>query len=98
MIQTLKKLPKNLFNYKISSQLIGSGSSIGANYVEANGAESKKDFIHKIRISLKESRETRYWLSILVAINAEFKKELSDLWRESNEFVMIFAKIISNSQ
>lgn len=50
LIKVLKGLPKNVFNYRLMSQVIDSGTSIGANYREANGAESKKDFIHKIKI------------------------------------------------
>ena len=53
LIETLKKLPKNLFNHKLISQCISSGTSIGANYYEENGAESRKDFKHKIRIYFK---------------------------------------------
>lgn len=96
LIQTLKKLPKNLYNYKISGQVTSSGTSIGANYMEANGAESRKDFIHKIRLSLKESKETRYWLNILIRINSIMTDELTDLRNESNEFVLIFGKIASS--
>ena len=98
LIKTLKKLPKNLYNYKISAQVIDSGTSIGANYMEANGAESKKDFIHKVRISLKESKETRYWLNILIRINSTMIYELIALKNESNEFVLIFGKITSNNK
>jgi len=97
LIQTLKSLPKNLYNYKAIQQVISSGTSIGANYMEANGAESRKDFIHKIRISLKESKETRYWLSILIRTNLTMIDELTDLRNKSNEFVLIFGKITSSN-
>ncbi|MBU0727570.1 four helix bundle protein [Patescibacteria group bacterium] len=98
LIKTLKQLPKDLYNYKLTGQLISSGTSIGANYMEANGAESRKDFVHKIRISLKESKETRYWLDILIRINHHLKDVLYDLRKEANEFVLIFGKITSNSK
>jgi len=98
LIQTLKKLPKDLYNYKISEQVTSSGTSIGANYMEANGAESKKDFIHKIRLALKESKETRYWLNILIRINSTIISELTALRDESNEFVLIFGKIASSGK
>lgn len=74
LIKTLKTLPKNIYNYKIIGQLIDSGTSIGANYREANGTESRKDFKHKINISFKEARETNYWLSILQSTNQENMK------------------------
>ena len=77
------------------SQVIRSGTSIGANYVEANGAESKKDFRHKVRIAYKEARETRYWLRIFSAIDLKAKTHLEPLLKESDEYVRIFAKIIT---
>ncbi len=95
LIKVLKVLPKNIFNYRLIIQVIDSGTSIGANYREANGAESKKDFIHKIRLSFKESRETKYWLSILRAVNSD-NKNLFLLWQETDEFIKIFGKIISS--
>ena len=97
LISKLKSLPRDMFNIKLIDQLIRSGTSIGANYVEANGAESKKDFIHKLRIAYKEARETRYWLTVLSAINAKAKIELENLLRESDEYVKMFSKIISSA-
>lgn len=90
LAKLLKRLPRNQINYKISGQLFNAGTSIGANYREANAAESPKDFEHKIGICFKESRETRYWLSILEAINTEYKSDIYDLWKESDEFTRIF--------
>ena len=95
LIKTLNKLPKNLSNYKLSGQVISSGTSIGANYREANGAESKKDFRHKISLSLKESKETVYWLEILISSNSVFLKELYELLKEVKEFILIFGRIVS---
>jgi len=96
LVKTLKSLPKNLINYKLSGQVIDSGTSIGANYREANGAESKKDFKHKISLSFKESRETKYWLSILKAANPEHNSDLQMLWSEADEFARIFGTIVSS--
>ena len=65
LIKVLKKLPKDIFNNKIIGQLIDFGTSIGVNYREANAGESPKDFKHKMNISFKEAKETRYWLDVL---------------------------------
>jgi four helix bundle protein len=95
LIKLLNRLPKNQINYKIIGQLFDSGTSIGANYREANGSESPKDFLHKVGISFKESRETNYWLDILKANNPQFVGEIQTLWSESDEFKRIFGAIVS---
>jgi len=92
LIDAINKLPKNQVNYKISGQVIASGTSIGANYREANSAESEKDFKHKIGISFKESKETRYWLDILIHTNPNNLNDLKPLRQESDELTKIFGK------
>jgi four helix bundle protein len=77
------------------SQLVRSGTSIGANYMEANAASSKKDFQNKIYICKKEAQETRHWLRMLAECHPERKDELRNLWKETQELVMIFQKITS---
>lgn len=79
-------------------QVIRSGTSIGANYRDANGAESRKGFAHKIRISLKEARETKYWLSLLVDLEVGMANELESLFDEVHEFSLIFGKISSGCE
>ena len=95
LTKLIKTLPKNQVNDKAGNQVIGSGTSIGANYREANGAESRKDFTHKIRICLKESKETDYWLKILKENNESQTVIISELWKEAHEFSCIFGKIVS---
>ena len=95
LIKTLTKLRRTPYNYKLINQTISSGTSIGANYMEANGAESKKDFKHKLSISLKESKETKYWLEILTITNPESKEDLSILRQEVTEFTLIFGKAVN---
>ena len=65
IIEIIKKLPANLAGRRIGDQLFRAGTSTGANYEEACGAESKKGFIHKLGITLKELRETYYWLKLI---------------------------------
>jgi four helix bundle protein len=94
LIKTVQQLPNNQVNYKIGGQVIDSGTSIGANYREANAAESSKDFKHKINISFKEAKETRYWLDLLIFANSNNIDDLSPLRQESDEFTRIFGKIV----
>lgn len=95
LIFLINKLPKTSANLVIFHQIIRSGTSIGANYHEACEAESAKDFIHKLRISKKEAKETYYWLELLTRTNQKFQKELKLLLSEVSEFVKIFSKISS---
>lgn len=95
LIFLLKKLPKDMVNDVLFKQVIRSGTSVGANYREACEAESGKDFVHKIRICKKESRETGYWLEILISSNQKLEKELNALYKECNELLKIFSSISS---
>ena len=81
----------------ILNQLIRSGTSIGANYMEANGASSKKDFVNKIFICKKEAQETKHWLRMLKECVGD-KNEISKLWREAQELTLIFQKIVSSAR
>lgn len=98
VIDLLKSIKPTLVNRSIIEQLIRSGSSIGANYCEANEGESKKDFIHKIKIAKKETKETKHWLRLLARTNPELKSEITSLWNESHELLLIFSKIISTAK
>jgi four helix bundle protein len=94
-LKLLQNLPKEQIFKVITYQLAKASTSVGANYEEAQGAESKSDFIHKIGISLKEIRESNYWLRILkelVQAN-NLQSELTFLLDESCELKQIFGKI-----
>ena len=90
-----KKIKSGTITTPLISQLIRSGTSIGANYLEANGSNSKKDFRNKIFICKKESQETRHWLRMLKTANNGLDEDISKLLRESNELSMIFNKIVN---
>lgn len=75
-------------------QLVHSATSIGANYCEADEAESKKDFRHKIALCRKEARETRYWLRMLAKACPSEKSLARSLWKEAKELHLIFCAII----
>ena len=82
----------------LANQLIRSGTSIGANIEEANGSQSKADFIAKMYISCKEAREAHYWLRLLVRTNIISDKKLSSLLDEANQLVAILTTIVKNSR
>jgi len=92
----IKKLPKTIGNIEDSKQVIRSSGSIGANYIEANEALSKKDFNMRIKISRKEAKESRYWLRLLDVPEA-LEDERSLLINESDQLMKIFSSIMRKS-
>jgi len=97
-IDLVKKIKRDAVSRRIISQLVGSSGSIGANYAEANEAESKKDFVHKISICKKETKETKHWLRLLARANPKYKDDTKRLWKEAQELLLIFSKILSSSR
>jgi four helix bundle protein len=90
VIRFLESLPKNYLGEALGRQLIKSGTSIGANYREANRAESKADFIHKLAIAEKEASETLYWLELMLEAGIGGKQEALRLMQEAKELLAIF--------
>jgi len=97
IVKLVNVLPRSIAGIEIGRQVIRSGTSIGANVEEADGAESKKDFIHKMSIARKEARETRYWLRI-IQISLLDNAEVADLIQESDQLVRILSRIIANAK
>ncbi len=95
IINLCKSLKENTITRPIISQLIRSGTSVGANYMEANGASSKKDFRNKIFICKKEIQETTHWLRMLGNCNSEYSEKTKRISKEAQELTLIFGKIIS---
>jgi four helix bundle protein len=93
VIHLVKGLKTNSVTGPLVSQLVRSGTSIGANYCEANDAESKKDFRHKMGLCRKESHETRYWLRMLAAAEPTIAEKARPLWKEAKELNLIFGAI-----
>lgn len=98
VIKLCKYLERDKSIKVISNQLFKSGTSIGANVEEAIGAQSKKDFIFKMTIALKESRETYYWLRLLRDSDSVSVDKLSEIIDESEQIIKIISKIIITSQ
>ena len=93
VIGLCKKIENEDVNRVLVRQLVRSATSIGANYMEANGADSKKDFHHKISLCKKESKETMHWLRMLVTASPSLKDDLGVLWQEAKELSLIFGSI-----
>lgn len=98
IIEFCKKIPKNIITTPIISQLIRSGTSVGANYCEADCAESRKDFEHKLGICKKESKETKHWLRMIAGAVVELREDAKKIWKESNELQLIFISIVNKSK
>jgi four helix bundle protein len=99
IIRTAESLPQTKVGNHVSGQLIRCGTSPAPNYGEAQGAESRADFIHKLKVSLKELRETRVWL--LISVKASLIKPASNLEpliEENNELISIFVTSIKTAQ
>ena len=92
-IRFAKTIPKSPVTLPLIDQFVRAGTSIGANYCEADDAASKKDFKNKICICRKESRETKLWLRLIAAAEPELKQEARKLWSEAKELRLIFAAI-----
>jgi four helix bundle protein len=80
-------------NKSLIDQLVSAGTSIGANYCEADDAETKPDFRHKIGLCRKEARETKYWLRLVAKAEPQLTESARQLWREAKELHLIFAAI-----
>lgn len=98
IIRLAKALPKNSVNFNLIDQVTRSGTSMGANYREANETQTKKDFLFRIRICRKEGKETIYWLHLIVEANPEFAERIQPLLQETVELVKIFATIAEKSK
>jgi len=98
VIEFCCNLSRNEINRPLISQIIRSGTSVGANYMEADGAVSKKDFENKIGICRKESKETMHWFRMIAKANQDKKDKCRKLYKEAQEFVWIFSAIINKSK
>jgi four helix bundle protein len=96
IIRFSKTVPLTVISRPIISQIVRSGTSIGANYCEANNASSKKDFKNKIFICKKECQETKHWLRMASEIAPDKKEKIRKLWKECQELTLIFQKIINS--
>jgi four helix bundle protein len=93
VIRFCGQIAKNQITNPLITQLVKAGSSIGANYCEADDAESKRDFKHKIGICKKESREVKHFIRMIIIAAPEMKEKGRSLWQEAKELNLIFNAI-----
>lgn len=98
IVKLVDVLPRTLAATEIGRQMLRSGTSVGANVQEADAAESRSDFIHKLSIALKEARETRYWLALIDSTVLSHNSEVQTLIQESTELTKILFTIIANAR
>ncbi|PWU22656.1 four helix bundle protein [Candidatus Cerribacteria bacterium 'Amazon FNV 2010 28 9'] len=97
-IRLCRKLKQDSINKRLIEQCVAASGSIGANYFEATEAESKKDFVHKMKIAKKEIKEVKHWLQLLGVANEQYVDDFRILWKEAHELLLIFSKIVHNAE
>ncbi len=90
VVRFCRALPSSPVNAPLIAQLVRAGTSVGANYCEANDAESPRDFRHKLGICRKEARECMYWLRIITVAVPDQRAGARNLWQEAKELNLIF--------
>jgi four helix bundle protein len=98
VITLIEKLPKTVVGKHIKEQLVRSGTSAGSNYEEACGAESKNDFKHKLSITLKELKESRFWLRIIKRTKLLHSEQIETILKECEELCAIIGKSVITSK
>ena len=93
IIRFAKKIPLSPVNNRLIEQLVGAGTSVGANYCEADDGVSRKDFKNRIGTCRKEARETKFFLRMVATAEPDLKSEARILWQEAKELHLIFSKI-----
>ena len=93
VIAFAKRVPVNPVTSSLIAQLVRCPTSIGANYCEADDADSRKDFLFKIGLCRRESKECKHWLRMVVAAEQPLRDEARRLWQEAKELNLIFGKI-----
>ena len=93
IVRFSKKIPRDPTNNQLIDQLVGCGTSVGANYCEANEGVSKKDFLNIIGRCVKEAKETKFFLRMVAASEQQLTEEARALYREAKELHLIFASI-----
>ena len=96
VIDFVKTIPQNAITNRLISQLVGAATSVGANYLEADDAVSKKEFLKNIGTCRKEARETKHFLRMIVRAVPDLKPDARKLWTEARELNLIFSKIWRN--
>ncbi len=98
IINLAKRIPENSLSKPLISQLVRAGTSAGANYCEADDSSTRKDFIYKIGTCRRESKESKYWLRMILTAMPSLENEIGPLLCEAQELNLIFSAIINKTQ
>ena len=98
IIKVVEALPNTLVGRRVGDQLLRCGTSVGKNYENAQAAESKTDFIHKLQVSLKELRESLFWLRLIARAELLSPNLLTDIIDEANQLVLILSKAVATAK
>lgn len=98
VISFVKRVNNNSINSPLLNQIIRSATSVGANFMEATAASSKRDFRNKIYICCKESKETKHWLRMIARANEIYLSDCRTLWVEAHELTCIFSAILKKKR
>ena len=93
VISFAKRIPVNEVTRPLIGQLVRAAASVGANYVEADDSDSKKDFRFKVGLCRREAKESKHWLRMVVAADPALKESARPLWQEAKELNLIFGAI-----
>ncbi|MFA6098626.1 MAG: four helix bundle protein [Patescibacteria group bacterium] len=96
-IRFAKQIPESVVTRPLISQLVRSATSVGSNYCEADDAESRKDFKHKIGICKKEARETKHWLKMIATADPIQEEKVNIIYQEAKELNLIFNAIVNST-
>ena len=97
VVKLVDRLPKTTGGMQLGRQLVASGTSVGANMQEADGAETKKDFIHKTGVALKEAKESHFWLRVIDETLLQKDSEVKLMVQEARELSLIIGAIKRNA-
>ncbi len=98
VVKLVEALPKTAPCHRISDQLLRSGISVGAHYQEAQAAESREDFVHKLQVALKELRESHYWLQLLTRLGGCPSERLARVTDEAAQLRAILSKAVATAK
>ena len=98
IVKLVMSLPKNSAGCALGNQVIRSGTAVGANIEEAQNSGTRKEFIHSLTISLKEARETEYWLRVIIESGLIKRERLTSLIEENKEIIKILTTIVKKAK
>ena len=98
VIDFVKTVKVTVITGVLLRQLVRAATSVGANYAEADDADTKKDFTYKIGVCKREAKECKHWLRMMARAEPEMRTQIATLWKEADEMARIFASIVKSAK